>query len=155
VWRSILRARFIVRGGARWSIVAGTSIPILGEPRVLNEECSDNNIVGANYVRHINIDNLMVPTKKRWNEAAVLQVFSAGLADKIMSTPLIAHVKSDRLIWKVEKNGKYSVKSAYRLYVKELIDSAHLRRPKNSSDIWKLKVPPKGRNLVRRMCRDC
>lgn len=32
VWRSILQARFIVRGGARWRIGTGTSIPILDEP---------------------------------------------------------------------------------------------------------------------------
>lgn len=139
VWRSILRDRFIIHGGARWSIGAGTSIPILGEPWVLNGECIDNNIFEENYGRHINIDNLMVPTEKRWNKAAVLQVFSARLAYKIMSTPLIAHVQSYCLIWKVEKNGKYSVKSAYRLYVKELIDYAHLRRPKNWSEIGNLK----------------
>ena len=30
VWLNILHARFIVRGGARWSIAAGTCIPILG-----------------------------------------------------------------------------------------------------------------------------
>lgn len=72
-----------------------------------------------------------------------------------MSTPLVAHVQSDRLIWKVEKNGKYYVKSVYRLYVKELIDSANLRSPKNWSDNWKLKVSPKGRNLVRGICQDC
>jgi hypothetical protein len=43
VWRSILRARFIVRGGARWSIGTGRSIPILGEPWVLNGECITTN----------------------------------------------------------------------------------------------------------------
>jgi hypothetical protein len=32
VWRSIMRARFIVRGGAKWSIGPGASIPILNEP---------------------------------------------------------------------------------------------------------------------------
>jgi len=102
--RSILSARFIVRGGACWSIGAGTSIPILIEPWLLNGECIDGNIVGAHHVRNITIDNLMVPNEKRWNETVVKQVSSADLANKIMSTPLIAHVQSDRLIWKAERH---------------------------------------------------
>ena len=36
VWRSIMRARFIVRGGARWSIGSGATIPILNEPWLSN-----------------------------------------------------------------------------------------------------------------------
>ncbi|KEH40829.1 hypothetical protein MTR_1g035970 [Medicago truncatula] len=106
VWRRILRARFIVCRGVRWSIGADGTIPILGEPWVLNGECIDTNIVVAQYVRHVTIENLIVPTEKRWNE-------------------------SDRLIWKAEKHGKYSPKIAYRLCVEELIDSSHLRRPGN------------------------
>lgn len=47
VWRSILRARFIIRGGARWRIGVGENIRILGEPWILNGECIDNNIVGV------------------------------------------------------------------------------------------------------------
>lgn len=68
VWRSILRAHFLVRGGARWSIGTGRSIPVLGEPWVLNGECIATNIVGAHYVHHATIDNLMLPNEKRWNE---------------------------------------------------------------------------------------
>jgi len=90
VWRSILRARFIVCGDARWRIGAGDSIPILGEPWLLNGECIDPNIVGAQYVRHVTIDNLMIPNDKRWNVLVVRQVFSGDLADKIRSTPIIA-----------------------------------------------------------------
>ena len=117
VWRSIMRARFIVRGGARWSIGTGISIPILEEPWVLNGESIATDIIGAHYVHHATIDNLMFPNEKRWNEVVVRHVLSADLADKIMCMPLVAHVQSDRLIWKAEKNGKYFVKSAYRLCV--------------------------------------
>jgi hypothetical protein len=155
VWRSIFRARFIVRGGARWSIGSGESIRILGEPWLLNGECSANDITGAQHVREVTIDKLLLPHAKQWNESTVRQVFSADLAEKIMNTPLIAQVQADRLIWKAEKHGKYSVKSAYRLCVEELIDTSHLRRPGNWLCIWKLQVPPKIRNLVWRICRGC
>jgi len=89
----------------------------------------------------------MLPNENRWNEVVVRQVLSVKLVDHIMSTPLVAHVQIDRLIGKAEKNGKYSVKSDYRLCVEELIDSSHLRRLGNWSIIWKLKTPPKIRKL--------
>lgn len=155
VWRSIHRDRFIVRGGARWSIGTGDTIRILGEPWILHGECIDPNIDGVQFVREVSINNLMMPDEKRWNETTVRQVFSDELANKILSTPLVAHVQSDRLIWKAERNGKYSVKNAYRLCVEELIDASHLRRPGNWSSIWKLKVPPKVRNLIWRIFRRC
>jgi fructose-1,6-bisphosphatase len=40
---------------------------------------------------------------------------------------LIDQVVDDRLIWKEEKNGYYSVRSAYKLCVNVLTDSSHLR----------------------------
>jgi hypothetical protein len=93
----------------------------LGEPWVLNGENITTDIIGAHYVHHATVDNLMLPNEKRWNEVVVRQVLSADLADKITSTPLVAHVQADRLIWKAEKNGRYSVKSAYRLCVESLL----------------------------------
>ena len=60
-----------------------------------------------------------------------------------------------RLIWKAENNGLYSVKSAYRLCMEELVDVSLLRRPGYWSGIWRLKVPPKIKNLLWRMCRGC
>jgi len=46
----------------------------------------------------------------------------------------------------------YSVKSAYRLCVEDLVDITHLHRPGFYTSIWKLKVPPKIKNLIWRIC---
>jgi hypothetical protein len=59
------------------------------------------------------------------------------------------------MIWKAEKNGHYSVKSAYRICIEEVINNDHLRKPGYWSGTWRLKVPPKVKNLVWRICRDC
>jgi len=77
------------------------------------------------------------------------------IANKILHTPLISQVEEDRIIWKAERHRRYSVRSAYKLCVTDLIDSSHLWRPGYWSGIWNLKVPPKVKNLLWRMCRGC
>ena len=118
VWRSILHACFIICGGARWSIGSGACIPILDEPWLHNGERIDCNIHGAP----------LDPYVKSWNEPVVRQVFSEDLTYKILNTPLFEQFQHDKMILKAEKNGRYSVCSAYQLCVIELVDLSHLHR---------------------------
>lgn len=134
---------------------AGHNIPILNEPWLLNGESIPDTIAGAPLVRNVSINILMDSASKCWNELNIQQVFSEKQAVMILNTPLYEQVQHDKLTWKVEKSGRYSVRSAYRLCVTELVDLSHLHVPGFWSRIWKLKVPPKVKNLVWRMCRGC
>jgi hypothetical protein len=51
-----------------------------------------------------------------------------------------------------KKNGIYSVKSAYRLCMEELVDVSDLRHPGYWAGRWKLNVPPKIKNFIWHMC---
>ncbi|KEH27713.1 hypothetical protein MTR_5g430460 [Medicago truncatula] len=105
VWRSILRANFLVRGGSQWSMGSGTYIPILDEPWLLNGGCIDDNITEAHLVHEFRVDSLWI------------------------LIPKVGMALNDRLVWKAEKNGKYiySVQSAYRLCVEDLVDMQRQR----------------------------
>lgn len=50
VRRSILRARFIVRGGTRWSIGTRLSISILDKPWLKEGRCINGSIQGAHFL---------------------------------------------------------------------------------------------------------
>jgi len=130
-------------------------IPILNEPWLSNGEFISSDTPGAHFVHNYTVNSLMNLNDKSWNEQVIRQVFSVDIADKILHTPLIAPVAEDRILWKAERHGRYLVRSAYRLCVTELIDSSYLWRPGYWSGIWNLKVPPKVKNLIWRMCRDC
>jgi len=82
-------------------------------------------------------------------------LFDHNTTQLILNTHLHLLVHEDKIIWKAEKNGNYSIHSAYRICVIEIADSSHLHIPRKGSSIWKLKVPPKIRNFVWRVCRDC
>ncbi|KEH28857.1 hypothetical protein MTR_4g415270 [Medicago truncatula] len=51
VWHSILRARFIIQGGARWSIESGASISILNKPWLPNGECISGDTIVLTLLR--------------------------------------------------------------------------------------------------------
>ena len=59
------------------------------------------------------------------------------------------------MIWKGERSGNYSVKSAYRLCVTEIADNSHMHANGRWNLIWKLNVPPKIKNFLWRVCRGC
>lgn len=67
--------------------------------------------------------------RKSWNSALIQQICSVDIASEILSSSLADQVHHDRLVWKVENNGLYSVKSAYRFCVEELVDTSHMRKP--------------------------
>jgi ribonuclease HI len=154
VWRSILQARFIVRGGARWCIGTGASIPLLNEPWLSEGGCIEGDYDVQQLSAGPLVQSLINTATKTWNREVVQQVFTPVHSSAILNTPLIDQVAEDRLVWKVEKNGHYSVRSAYRLCVDVLIYSTHLRRDGYWQGIWRLKVPPKIKNLVWRICRN-
>jgi len=155
VWCSIMHARFVVRGGARWRIGTGATIPILNEPWLSNGDVIGSDTPRAHFVHNFTVNSLMNLYDKRWNEQVVRQVFSDDIAHKILRTPLFSQVDDDTIIWKAERNGRYSVRSAYMLCVLELIDSSYNWRLGFWTGIWNLKVPSKVKNLIWQMCRGC
>lgn len=71
----------------------------------------------------------------------------------MLKTPLFESVKHDRMVWDPDSKGQYSVRSAYRLGMKKLLDTSHLRVAGNWIDLWHLAVPPKVKNFLWRACR--
>jgi len=56
---------------------------------------------------------------KVWKAPLIHSLFDVHTAQLILSTTLQPLVLEDKMIWKGERSGKYSVKSAYRICVTE------------------------------------
>jgi hypothetical protein len=91
--------------------------------------------------------------RRMWNHINIRNHFDNTTAEAIINMPLLPQVVDDRLVWREGKNGYYMVKSAYRLCMEDLINTCHLRAPGFWSGIWKVKSPPKVKNLILRISR--
>lgn len=49
----------------------------------------------------------------------------------ISHTPLIESIQEDKIIWKYEKNGHYLVKSVYRFFIDETMDTSPFQVDEN------------------------
>ncbi|GAU25475.1 hypothetical protein TSUD_71290 [Trifolium subterraneum] len=127
VWRSIWSAKFIVRNGYQWVIGSGHDIPIWNY-----RWTSDGSIFPTPPNLHedlanMTISDILIGNEKRWNAALIQDLVDDNTATKILKTPLLESVQNDRIIWRYEKNGIYSVKSAYRYCIVDAIDTSHLQ----------------------------
>ena len=64
-------------------------------------------------------------------------------------------MEEDQLIWRAEKNGHYSVRSAYHICMEEITRNSHLHRAGKWDIIWRIKVSLKVKNLIWRVCQNC
>jgi len=93
VWRSILRAHIVVRGGSCWCIGSGESIPLLDAPWLHDGRCIDSRIPGAQYMQGLTVAHFLQPDSKCWNSQLVQQVFSADIAADILHTSVVEQVQ--------------------------------------------------------------
>ncbi|XP_058749172.1 uncharacterized protein LOC131622119 [Vicia villosa] len=155
VWRSIWQARDLLTLGCRWSIGDGRNIPVMGAPWIRGR---NEGMVGGpqqQNVYNMAVSDLMLPTGKYWNGQLILNAFDGGTAEDILRTPLVEDVVEDKWIWKAEKDGCYSVRSEYRLWIKEYGARGFNRVEGAWTNLWNIKAPPRVKHLIWRICRDC
>jgi hypothetical protein len=106
-------------------------------------------------VYNIKVQQLLLPNIKKWDEDKIISLFPLEVAHDILAVPLLEVVKEDKLIWKGEKDGRYSVRSGYRNYMKHRNRGCGASKEEGWSSIWKIHAPPKAKHLLWRVCRDC
>jgi ribonuclease HI len=157
-WRSILSAREVLEKGTIRSIGNGrttkiwkdTWLPDFTKIRSRNADCdlSEDAMVAE----------LIDDETSQWNRTLIFNSFSNSDAIKIVSTPLSLSLPEDKSCWFWEKDGMYSVRSAYHL----LCNGRENSQPGPSSsrddrlwkEIWKAPVPNKIKNFMWRLAKN-
>ncbi|XP_058766177.1 uncharacterized protein LOC131639728 [Vicia villosa] len=125
VWKSVWKEREVLKLGYRWSIGDGNSIKVM----------SDSWLRGSR-------DGFLNGPKK--------QVFK-----DILQFPLVEGVEDDRLVWKEEQKGSYSVRSGYRIWGKAHNKYGVRNDNMKWKSLWRISALTRVKHLIWRICRGC
>jgi ribonuclease HI len=93
-------------------------------------------------------------TSKAWDVNKINGFFDSITSSRILKTPLFASVSDDAIAWKLEHDGEYSVRSAYKYCMNTAGTHNSLGITGSWQLIWRMKTPPKVKNLLWRICRN-
>ncbi|XP_058764138.1 uncharacterized protein LOC131637556 [Vicia villosa] len=157
-WRSIFGAKELIDMGSRWRIGAGDQVNIL----------RDNWIPGAAAAKVLGpvqgisaeatVSYLIDEDLRCWKHDLIKECFSPMVCEEILSIPLSWRNMEDKLIWYPEKDGEFSVKSAYHL-LRSKRDAAFPGPSSHSQNlvwkrIWQAPVHNRVRNFLWRTAKD-
>ncbi|KAJ1412101.1 Ribonuclease H superfamily [Sesbania bispinosa] len=94
-------------------------------------------------------------SRGHWKVDMTRSFFSAADVNRILSIHLSRLDREDSLIWKLSKDGRYSVKSAYYHITENMVDNSHYKVQGDWKTLWKLKVPNCVKLFLWRLLRGC
>jgi hypothetical protein len=94
------------------------------------------------------VQDLIMNNSKSWDFEKIRGIFDNNIVRSIAKTPLLGSVRDDTIVWKLEHDGAYSVRSAYHYCVNSA--GTHDRHGLAGSWqlIWQMKIPLKFKNLM-------
>lgn len=100
------------------------------------------------------VSSLMETDNLVWDCGLVRDMFNNRDAELILSIPLNASRQQDVWFWSFEKTGQFTVKSTYR-HMQEIKEDGHTNGSGFWKKIWKLRIPPKVKDLLWRATTNC
>jgi len=154
-WRSILLGLEVVKKGMIWRVGDGAGIHIWSDPWLPRDE-SRKPLTPRGHSLVESVDELIDPHTGTWDEQLVSDLFWEEDAAVILALP-IHQGRENFISWHFEKLGIFSVKSAYRVARKMVINSNTANGQQVSTSrgvdsvwksIWRLKCPNKLKHFL-------
>jgi len=105
-----------------------------------NSYVSSARVQGA---ENMKVADLMDSNGSSWNWGLIKGIFNAHDREAISKLSLLNREKEDKLIWKFNSKGSYTVKLAYKYAMETLVDKEEYRIPGEWTSMWKMKIPQK------------
>ncbi|PNX99600.1 ribonuclease H [Trifolium pratense] len=108
-WRSIWSSLHILVHGCRWRIGDGSSVRVMGEPWLRAKESALVQAPQRQEIYEMNVKDLMATSERKWDEAKLRMLFDSTTVRHIIFVPLFSFSDEDKLTWKHDRSGMYTV----------------------------------------------
>lgn len=91
------------------------------------------------------VSDLIDPHNKRWKTDLIRRLFSQADAERVLHTRIV-EMNSDKLVWTLTRNGKFSVKSAYNKLVEIKTNKQEIYDEEKANlykEIWNMNTLPR------------
>ncbi|XP_058759858.1 uncharacterized protein LOC131633155 [Vicia villosa] len=157
-WRSLLSAKDVVVAGSRWRVGNGDKINVWRDNWVPSTP-GFKPLIWQDPTNHLmKVSELIDEDLGQWNRTLILDTFMESDAHHVLSIHLSRTLPEDKLIWNHDKDGEFTVKTAYQILSKQKF---HLN-PGTSADadssvwkkLWKLPLQEKIKNFMWRLLKN-
>jgi hypothetical protein len=153
-WRSILKGVQLLKDGVVWRVGDGTDIKIWNDPW-LPREGATKPITQRRNCLLTKVCELIDPSTGQWDETLIRTIFCEFDASTILAIPICEDFE-DFVAWQHDEKGVFSVKSAYKLYVRtrdgpQATSSTAAPAEQFWKAIWKIPVIPKIQQFIWRL----
>ena len=159
IWRSLCEVRGVLGLGLRWRVGDGAHIQIWKDSWIPTNHYP--RLLSPVQLLHENatVDALIDTDRMCWRYDLADQCFMPSEAMAIKQIPLSFRRPPDMCVWAGTKRGEFSVKSAYWLLIAQQCQveaSSSSTRDLHGfwTSVWSVKVPPKIKTFVWRVCRN-
>jgi len=157
-WRSIISAKDLVSKGLRWRISNGESVKIWGDNWLPNQSGFKLHSPVRILVPEAKVEELIDRDLRQWRRDLIFTCFNTSEATQIVSIPLSVRLSADKINWHSEKDGEYSVRSAYHVLGCE----KSMKKPGPSTrshcnlwkEIWHTPIQNQVKNFIWRLAKN-
>ncbi|XP_026459958.1 uncharacterized protein LOC113360696 [Papaver somniferum] len=144
LWRSIYSGIEVLQQHSKWIVQCGTKIKIWIYNWIIGLNCPPiPTVVLSSFVSFTFVCDLFYPGTRVWNEQIISAIFDVEDSNAILSM-YVPDTGEDYLIWKPDRRGKFSVKSAYNALCAEDVNNAIIGDTIPTEvwkTLWNFKVP--------------
>lgn len=154
-----MKGRELLKKGSRWHFGNGTNISVFGDRWVPRPSSFKPIANPLGFDANLRVSDLIDWGDGGWDEDCVREVLLPIDSELVLKMRLCDPTTKDTLLWHYTKDGEFSVKSAYHMWMDYHSSESLVGSPSNLTcshqlwhKIWAIRVQPHVKSFIWRAC---